>query len=66
MDDDLTYEVRLGKPPEPKPAAEIAFAKYDISLPVRMVIKAKPKWFPAKFWIKLLKWLREENQKAAL
>lgn len=64
--DDLIYEVRLGNPPEPKPLREIAFAKYDDSLPVRMVVRSKPKWFPAKWWIKLLKWLRNEKQDVAI
>jgi hypothetical protein len=62
MDDDLTYEVRLGPAPEPKPAPEVAFRNYDPSLPLRMVIRAKPKRFPAKYWLKFLKWLRNENQ----
>jgi hypothetical protein len=63
---DNTYEVRLGNPPEPKTPSEIAFAKYDPSLPVRMVIRAKPSWFPAKWWLKMLKWLRNENQQITL
>lgn len=64
--DDLTYEVRLGNPPEPKAPSEIAFKDYDPLLPLRMVIRARPKWFPAGWWLKLLKWLRNENQQIAL
>lgn len=64
--DDLTYEVRLGPAPEPKPAVEIAFKDYDPALPLRMVIRAKPSRFPTWLWLKMLKWLREENQKAVL
>jgi hypothetical protein len=64
--DDLTYEVRLGPPPEPKPLVDTAFENYDPSLPVRMVIKARPKWLPLWLWMKLLKWLWNEDQKIPL
>lgn len=60
-----TYEVRAKMPyPSPKlpdDPEDVPWAVYQTDLPLRMVVRPKPKWFPNWLWMRLLKWLKHEK-----
>ena len=59
------YEIRAkGAVPVPKVSdpLDVPWIAYQNELPVRMIVRAKPKWFPGWLWLKMLKWLKEPDK----
>ena len=60
-----TYEVRAKDVfPAPKivDPEDVPWIAYQNDLPVKMIVRAKPKWLPSRLWLRILKWLKEPNK----
>lgn len=55
----LEYEIRAKRALDDP--TDVPWVRYDESLPVRMVVRPKPRWLPSGLWLRMLKWLKVEK-----